>query len=99
MARFVPNRNLDNELRREVRYKVELLAAAKDAETAAKSFAPVRTGAYRDGIKAQIQGGDVVLSATDFKSHWIEWGSANNPPSAPLRRGVRAVGLKFRASK
>lgn len=93
---FIPNKNLANELEQESEYRSGLAKAAAPAVTAAKNFAPVRTGAYRDSIRIVEQGRKVFLSAFDFKAWWIENGSANNPPSAPLRRGARAAGLKFK---
>jgi len=32
---------------------------------------------------------------TDPFFHLVEWGSVNNPPYAPLRRGVTAAGLRL----
>lgn len=77
-------------------YKPALVKAAEAAVLNAKLLAPKRTGAYAKGIKVKQVRGKVYVAATDFKSHWIEWGSVNNTPSAPVRRGVRAAGLKFR---
>lgn len=95
---FRKNPGFNQELSSEAGYKEALAVAAKPAEAAAKSFAPVRTGAYRDSIHVVIDSKGVRLDASDFKAHWVEWGSANNSPSAPLRRGVRAAGLKFKES-
>lgn len=93
---FRTNPNLSRDISSEAGYKEALAVAAKPAEAAAKSFAPVRTGAYRDSIRVVIDSKGVRLDASDFKSHWVEWGSVNQPPSAPLRRGVRAAGLRFK---
>lgn len=98
MARFVPNRNFQRELERDLAYKHGLKEKADDAAEAAKSFAPVLTGAYRDSIKVTEENGEVYVSATDFKANWIEFGSINNPKSAPLRRGAQAAGLRFKSS-
>lgn len=68
----------------------------------ARGFAPVEEGDYRDGIETDmVDGPDGPVgrvNATDWKSHWIEWGSRNNAVHAPLRRGVRAAGLEFEES-
>lgn len=80
-------------------YMRTLVEAGEEAVKAAKTFAPVDTGAYRNGIKVVIRGKKVYVSATDWKSHWMEWGSINNSPSAPVRRGVRAVGLPLHESE
>lgn len=96
MARFVVNPNLIPELKRTQTPILE--ESANQAVAAAKSVAPVRSGDYQRGIKTVVQGDKVFVSATDWKSHWIEFGSIHNSPSAPLRRGVRAVGLTLRES-
>ena len=97
-AFFRPNPNLANELEAEPQYRSGLAKATQPAVAAAKNFAPVRTGAYRDSIRVVEDGRKVYLSAFDFKAWWIEVGSANNTPSAPLRRGARAAGLKLKES-
>jgi HK97 gp10 family phage protein len=93
---FKPNKNLENDLRKDIGYEEGLLAKAAEAADAAKTFAPVRTGAYRDGIKAQKVGGKVYVSGTDWKSNFIEHGTSKMPPQAPLRRGVRAAGMRLK---
>lgn len=37
-----------------------------------------------------------AVATTDFAGHMVEWGSANNPPYAVLRRATRAAGLTLR---
>lgn len=96
---FRPNPNLANELDAEPEFRSGLAKAAQPAAAAAKSFAPVRTGAYRDSIRIVEDGRKVYLSAFDYKAWWIEKGSINNTPQAPLARGARAVGLKFKPGK
>lgn len=96
---FIPNKSFPAELEREPEYTSGLAGETEKAAAAARSFAPVRTGAYRDSIQVVKDGRKVYLSAKDFKANWIEFGSINNPPSAPLRRGVRAAGLKYVADK
>lgn len=41
--------------------------------------------------------GSVIVLNTDHGGHLYEWGSINTPAYAPMRRAVRAVGLKFAA--
>lgn len=73
---------------------------AEKAAAAAKGFAPVLTGTYRDSIKAdsKISDGKATgfIYATDFKAVWIEYGTSTNPTYAPLRKGVEAAGLKVK---
>ncbi len=52
---------------------------------------PHNTGYFDRRVRAR--GYRVVL--LDPFWHLIEYGSANNPPYAPVRRSVRAVGLRF----
>jgi hypothetical protein len=103
---FVPNKNADEELAAEPKYKDGLAGMTENAAVAARAFAPVRTGAYRDSIQTVVQDNKIYLSAGDFKAFWIEYGTAaherravGTPIFAPLRRGVTAVGLKFAADK
>lgn len=93
---FVPNKNFPNELEGEPEYQSGLAVEAGKAAAYAKSFAPVRTGAYRDSIGVVVQGRKVYLSAKDWKANFIEFGTATITPSAPLRRGARAAGLRFK---
>lgn len=93
---FKPNKNFPKAFGHDPEYQNGLAGVAKAAAGAAKSFAPVETGAYRDSIQVVEDDGKVYVSAFDFKALWIENGSIHNTPSAPLRRGVRAVGLKLR---
>lgn len=66
---------------------------AQDIADRAKSIAPEDEGNYIDGIKGPKDSGGVPgkVIATDFKSHWIEWGSANNETYAPLRRAAEQI--------
>jgi len=96
--RFVANPNLARELEREPSTNTALSEAAGQARAEAQRIAPVEHpggGAYRDGIVVDEVGGVVRLDATDWKSHWVEWGSVNNPVFAPLRRGVRGAGFRL----
>lgn len=72
-----------------------LLEAAREAARRAPLFAPWRTGRYARSFTVVIEHGQVRLGNTNFKAHWIEFGSVNNPVSAPLRRGVIAAGFRF----
>lgn len=40
----------------------------------------------------------VYVVNTDHAGHLMEWGGANNPPHAPLRRAARAAGADVRDS-
>lgn len=92
------------EIERQVKQQVELRVAAdkraKEVQAAARSFAPVRTGEYAASIKVRKLpdiGGLPMrrVVATDFKSHWIEFGTGEPGPtaaSAPMEKAANAFG-------
>ena len=73
------------------------LVMAEKVAALAKAIAPVETGRYRDGIKAEKTELGARVIATDQKSTWIEFGipSRNHEGQFVLRRAAEAVGLKF----
>lgn len=75
-------------LEREAGVKAAQRAAAERAAEIAQENAPVESGDYRDGIGVDDDGN---LVATDWKSHWIEWGSEHNRAFATLRNAAREV--------
>lgn len=74
-----------------------LMGAGADAvRDVAKELAPVRTGAYQAGIQSRVvkdpkAGFSGQVEATHFTSHFIEFGTVNQPARAPLRRALEAV--------
>lgn len=46
-------------------------------------------------VRVENDGDEVVVENTDYGAHLMEFGSANNPAHAPLRRGARAAGLRL----
>lgn len=96
MSRFRRNRLLDEEIRSSPRFLAERHAAAERVKRAATMAAPKgKTGGYARRFTVEVDGNDVAVGNTDFAAHLVEFGSANNPPYAPLRRGVRAAGLRL----
>jgi hypothetical protein len=91
--RFVANPNFQREIEREVEYRAGKVRVGEEVVQTAKGIAPVRTGAYRDSLKTRIEGPRVYVTATDFKGHWIEWGTIKQPAKAVIRRACRMVGL------
>lgn len=90
-TRFVKNVGFTKELEatpemREFRRKVTKVAAQ-----AVRDAAPEQTGYYKRRVRAR--GYSVVV--LDPFWHLVEFGSTNNPTYAPLRRGIRAVGLRL----
>ena len=74
-------------------------AQAKAAAVAARSIAPVATGDYRNSIEGEsgVEGGKAIgrVSARDFKSGWIEFGTSKWAAHAVLRRAIDAIGLRM----
>lgn len=103
MSRFRRNAGLEHELRATSEFRRELARAAEPARARAEGFAKAASGPWlpRRGsgtnqtIVVDISADGVRLVNLDHAAHLLEWGSANNPPHAPLRRGVRAAGLRL----
>lgn len=107
-SRFEPNGNLEEQILQDEEKIGRILRIAADAGSqAAKSIAPVRTGAYRDGIEAQVgynEKGKLVgrVVAKDFKSHWVEKGTIKQHGRFVLRRVGEAISSpkgSFRAGR
>ena len=91
MAAFRRNPAFHAEIRSEPEFTAHMRATATQVAVQARAGAPVHTRYYRRHIRPD---GTHVVAGDPF-SHLVEWGSANNPPYAPLRRGVRAAGLRL----
>ena len=80
---------------------VEALAAvAGQVKTEAEHMMPrgsdERRGHMADKFYIGTEGQQVFVSNADrWFYHLAEFGSANNPPYAPLRRGARAAGCRL----
>lgn len=99
--RFRANPRLRQELERSLPVRASVAAAANVAARhaaliARQARAPwmPRSGADST-ITVNVAGDEVRLVNTDHAAHLQEWGGRNNPPHAPLRRGVRAAGLRL----
>jgi hypothetical protein len=95
--RFVPNPDFAREIDRQVEYRTGKVRVAEEVKKTAQTIAPKRTGAYIRGLKVKVVGPAVYVTATDFKGHWIEWGTEDTPTFAPIRRAVLMSGLKLRS--
>lgn len=102
MRTFFPNPDLADELASEDPAKEALLAAAEESAVEAnrlrRRIMPTKGRGSRDAIVAQENEGRVEVANTDHGAHLDEWGSKNNPPYAPLRRGVEAAGYRLEES-
>lgn len=95
-AAFRPNPNFEAELRKDPGYRQGLSESAKGALAACQAAAPHgATDHYAESFVIADDGENVTIGNTDFAAHLVEWGSVNNPAYAPLRRGVRAAGLRL----
>lgn len=65
--------------------------SARQVAASVRRVAPDETGYYKRRIRAQ---GSRVVALDPFW-HLVEFGSANNHPYAPLRRGTLAAGLRL----
>lgn len=89
--RYRPNPFFEEEVRTQPRFQRGLRSIAKAVAAFVIAAAPERTGYYKEHVKAVGAG----VEADDSYWHWIEFGSVNNTPQAPLRRGFRAAGLRL----
>ena len=75
----------------------DLTAEAVRAAWEASGPHPHETGDYIESINGDsgIENGVAAgrVNADDYKAWWLEVGTEDTPPFAPLRRGVDAVGL------
>lgn len=95
---FRRNAKLEQELERTPAMRRTLRAAAEDVRQAAEHAAPrgtSRRGVAKQFRVAQDNAGETIVTNDDPFFHLVEFGSANNPPYAPLRRGARAAGLRL----
>ena len=103
--RFEPNPAMNDELGNDPRFRRWLLARTIDVKGAIPDHLPSgRTGGKRVaafGRKsfAEVEGtGRNVEGTVGTKwrlGHLIEFGSATNPAYAPVRKAVRAMGMRF----
>lgn len=98
MSRFTPNTNMHDELRREPQMRKAMVGEGREvasrAEALDHNIMPRKRS--RGNFKVDAAGGTVRVVNTSHGGHIDEFGSANNRPYAPLRRAVRAAGLRLR---
>jgi hypothetical protein len=91
LARQPKLRNAISDAAEEVASRAEAIA-----EGAGAPWMP-RKGSGRRTFVVDKGGDTVRVVNIDHAGHLQEWGSKNNPPHSPLRRAVRAAGLRFDA--
>ena len=104
MLEFVANPGFDEEIRKEMGFRIAMLETATEAEAFANTFArqfhaPWMPRRGSEHVVEAVQDADqTYLVNTDWAGVFEEFGGKNNPPHATLRRAVRAAGLEFRAT-
>lgn len=92
---YVPDPNFERALATSTVMRRFLDSAADATADAVRGVAPVRYGDYKASIVHDVvrdRGGFVGrVGSTDFKWHWIEFGTSDTPTFAPLRRGLDAT--------
>lgn len=93
-------REIEEAIRRQANLEAHVQEFAEEVRDHARREAPVRTGAYAAGIKVRkgkpkrgLPTRQVV--ATDFKSHWIEFGTGEPGPTkehAPMGKTAHHYG-------
>jgi hypothetical protein len=93
---FVPDLNWIDELPEQDPIKDKLAAYAEAAKAAAERTAPIGfTGDYQSSFQVGEFNGEILLSNTDFKAHWIEFGTIAQLPQAIIRNAVRSTGIRL----
>jgi hypothetical protein len=90
-ARFVKNPRFEQELQAEPDFKAHMVTTTGLVAEAITEAAPRKTGYFRRRIRAR----GTTIRFLDVFWHLVEYGSKNNPAYAPIRRGLRAAGLRF----
>ena len=97
MARsFRPNRQARAQLARQPEHKKFLREQAERVKDSAERESPIgETGDYIDRFVIVELPTRMRVTNHDFAWHLVEFGSVNNPPYGPLRKGVRRAGLRL----
>jgi hypothetical protein len=90
-VRFVKDPTFESQLQREAEFVAAMRSITQAVADEVRLVAPKQTGYYVRHVHAR----DYTVYTDDIAGHLIEWGSKNNPAYAPLRRGVRAAGLRL----
>lgn len=90
-VRYRANPLFEEEVRAQPQHQKGMRKITKGVAATVRVVAPRKTGYYERRVKAR----GTAVAATDHFWHLVEFGSVNNPPYAPLRRGVRAAGLRL----
>ena len=95
MTRFVKSHSFEAEMEASPGFERAMASEASEIARQVRAVAPKRTGYYIRHVSSL--GARVTLG--DFAWHLIEYGSAHNRPYAPVRKGVRAAGHRYRDAR
>jgi hypothetical protein len=99
MARFQPNPGFARQAANDVEIRAALRGEAERIADHARSLMhrgpDPRHGHTADQFVVEDEDGEIRVGIDDFAGHLVEFGSVNNAPFAPLRRGVQAAGLEL----
>lgn len=96
---FIPNPAFIKELQEQPDTAKALAQAAEKAAPKAEAFVgDVMPSPGRRRIEVVEEDGEILLVNTNYGAQIEEFGSKNNPPYSPLRRGVRAAGFRLKES-
>lgn len=98
MSRVVVNPAIEEIIEDEASLALQLHEVASIIAANARLLAPIETGDYKRSIHVEKIKGDVAVVADDWKSNWMEFGTANGTPTyAPLRKGAELAGFRVHA--
>lgn len=94
--RFLRNLRAHAQAERDPRFRAGLRTEAAQVQRHAQATVhSVMPASRNPSIEVQEDAEGVAVVNTDHGAHIDEYGSINNPPYAPLRRAVRAAGLRL----
>lgn len=94
--RFKPNPRFEREIDRQASVRLHIRKKAMQVKSFAVGMAPRGVSDdYAASIDVVDRGDETYVRTNDFAGHMVEYGSVNNPPYAPIRRAIRAAGLRL----
>lgn len=92
---FRANPAFEAQIKKTREYKEALEWIMEGPRGVAIVISPRRTGAYAGSFVIVREQGELRFGNTDFKAHWIEWGTVKMAGSHVLRRAVEMAGISL----
>lgn len=92
---FVEDPTFEAKMKRTHEYRDCLKFIMEGPRGVAIVIAPRDTGAYASSFVIVEQDKEIRFGNTDFKAHWIEWGTVKMRASHVLRRAVEMSGISL----